>query len=86
MNIPTAELSGDVIIERIESGEYPHEIIETLARGFLPLPQDDLIVVLAYLTRSANEEIASAAQASLSDVPTRSVHAYASNENALPFI
>ncbi|MEA2416226.1 MAG: hypothetical protein QOI58_2883, partial [Thermoanaerobaculia bacterium] len=34
-----AELSGAGIIERIESGQYPREIVETIARGFLPLPQ-----------------------------------------------
>jgi hypothetical protein len=77
-----AELSGAAIIERIESGQYPREIVETIARGFLPLPQDDLIAVLAFLTNSADAEIAAAAKASLADVPSRSVHALASNENA----
>jgi hypothetical protein len=77
-----AELSGAGIIERIESGQYSREIVETIARGFLPLPQDDLIAVLAFLTNSADPEIAAAAKTSLSDVPSRSVHAFASNENA----
>ena len=48
-----AELSGAGIIERIESGQYPREVVETIARGFLPLPQDDLIAVLAFLTNVA---------------------------------
>jgi hypothetical protein len=77
-----AELSGAGIIERIESGQYPREIVETIARGFLPLPQDDLVAVLAFLTNSADADIAAAAKTSLSDVPSRSVHAFASNENA----
>jgi hypothetical protein len=77
-----AELSGAAIIERIESGQYPREIVETIARGFLPLPQDDLIAVLAFLTNSADREIASVAKTSLADVPARSVHAFASNESA----
>jgi len=77
-----AELSGAGIIERIESGQYPREIVDTIARGFLPLPQDDLIAVLAFLTNSADAAIAAAAKSSLADVPSRSVHAFASNEIA----
>jgi hypothetical protein len=77
-----AELSGAGIIERIESGQYPREVVETIARGFLPLPQDDLIAVLAFLTNSPDVEIAAAAKTSLADVPSRSVHAFASNESA----
>ncbi|HEV7573779.1 MAG TPA: hypothetical protein VGQ21_19975 [Thermoanaerobaculia bacterium] len=77
-----AELSGAGIIERIESGQYPREIVETIARGFLPLPQDDLIAVLAFLTTSPDTSIAAAAKTSLTDVPSRSVHGFASNEAA----
>jgi hypothetical protein len=77
-----AELSGAAIIERIGSGQYPREIVETIARGFLPLPQDDLIAVLAFLTNSHDGEIASVAKTSLTDVPARSLHAFASNESA----
>jgi hypothetical protein len=77
-----AELSGAAIIERIESGQYPREVLETIARGFLPLPQDDLIAVLAFLTNSHDADIAAAAKTSLSDVPSRSIHAFASNESA----
>jgi len=84
MSANPAELSGAVVIERIESGLYPPEVVETIARGFLPLPQDDLIAVLAFLTRSPAPEIAAAARASLADVPSRSVHAFASNESAPP--
>jgi hypothetical protein len=79
-----AALSGDVIIQRIEAGDYPQQVLETIARGFLPLPQDDLIAVLAFLTRSSDAEIAAAAKASLAGVPARSIQAFASNESALP--
>lgn len=79
-----AELSGSGIIERIESGHYPREVVETIARGFLPLPQDDLIPVLAFLTNSPDAAIATAAKASLTDVPARSIHSFASNESAPP--
>jgi hypothetical protein len=79
-----AELSAGIIIQGIGSGGYSHEAVETLARGFLPLPQDDLIAVLAYLTHSPDAEIAAAARASLADVPSRSIHAFAANESAPP--
>jgi len=84
MSANPAELSGAVVIERIESGLYPPEVVETIARGFLPLPQDDLIAVLAFLTRSPAPEIAAAARASLAEIPSRSIHAFASNESAPP--
>src|SRR4051794_6588516 len=77
-----AELSGAGVIERIASDQYPREVVETIARGFLPLPQDDLIAVLAFLTRSSDAAIAEVAKTSLADIPTRSVHAFASNESA----
>jgi hypothetical protein len=79
-----AELSGAVIIERLESGQYPRQTVETIARGFLPLPQDDLIAVLAFLTRSDDPAVAAAARASLADVPSRSIQTFAGNESAPP--
>jgi hypothetical protein len=84
MSTTSAELSGDLVIGRIDAGQFPREVVETIARGFLPLPQDDLIAVLAYLTRSPDDEIAAAARRSLADVPSRSIHAFASNESASP--
>jgi hypothetical protein len=77
-----AELSGAGIIERIGSGQYPREIVETIARGFLPLPHDDLIAVLAFLTNSSDTAIAAASKTSLADLPSRSLHAFASNDSA----
>ncbi len=84
MTTTSAELSGDLVIDRIEAGQFPREVVETIARGFLPLPQDDLIAVLAYLTRSPDSDIAAVAKTSLADVPSRSIHAFASNESAPP--
>jgi hypothetical protein len=84
MSAIPAELSAGVIIQGISSGGYSREAIETLARGFLPLPQDDLIAVLAFLTRFPDSEIAAAAGTSLADVPSRSIHAFAANESAPP--
>lgn len=79
-----AELNASGVISNIEAGAYPREVILTIARGFLPLPQDDLITVLAYLSTSADGEISEVAHASLGDVPARIVHAFASNDQANP--
>ena len=75
------ELNASAVIERIEAGEYPREVVLTIARGFLPLSQDDLIIVLSFLISKRDEEIAQLARAALSDLPTRSVMDFASNES-----
>lgn len=79
---PPAELNAAGVIANIESGAYPRDVIHNLARGFLPLQQDDLIAVLAYLCQSEDEEIASLANGSLNDVPGRNILTFAANENA----
>ena len=78
------DLNASTIIENLKSGAYPRETLENVARGFLPLPQEDLIAVLAYLIAGPDREISELASASLHDIPSRIVHAFASNENALP--
>jgi hypothetical protein len=78
------ELSASAIIAQIEAGTYPREVLVTVARGFLPLAQEDLIVVLSYLSQLPDAEIAELARVSLADVPARSLHAFASNEGASP--
>jgi hypothetical protein len=77
-----AELNASTIIERIESGAYPREVLETIAAGFLPLPQEDLVAVLAYLTVTGDSGIAATARKSLGDVPPRTILAVASSETA----
>jgi hypothetical protein len=79
-----SDLSASAILAHIEAGAYPRELLTTIARGLLPLPQDDLIAVLSYLAQSSDEEVAELARTSLSEVPSRSLHAFATNENALP--
>lgn len=79
-----AELTAAVLIERIAAGEYPREVVATIARGFLPIAQDDLVPVLAYLIITADAEIADLARTSLADVPARILIGFAQNENAGP--
>jgi hypothetical protein len=78
------ELGASAIIASIAAGAYPREVLLNISRGFLPLPQDDLIVVLSYISQLPDEEIASLARTSLNDVPARALHAFASNETASP--
>jgi hypothetical protein len=79
------ELTAAVIIGRLEGGEYPPEVVRNIAAGFLPLAQEDLIAVLAYLAQHAgDEELQTTARASLNDVPARSMAAFAANEAAPP--
>src|ERR1700737_808105 len=77
-----AELTAAVIIERIETGLFPRDVILNVARGFLPLGQEELIAVLAYLVASKDEEISKLASGSLTEVPARNVLAFAANERA----
>ena len=78
------ELSAAVVIQRTESGEYSRDVVITIARGFLPLPQEDLIAVLSYLSTSSDAEVSQLAHQSLKDVPMRSILAFAANEQSAP--
>lgn len=78
------ELSASAVITLIESGVYPREVVMTIARGFLPLPQEDLVAVLAYLAGTADEEIAASARASMGEIPSRVVLDFAANESVDP--
>jgi hypothetical protein len=79
---PNAELTAAIVISRIQDGSYPREVILTIARGFLPLPQDDLIAVLAFLAGVQDTEISQVAHDALKDVPLRSLLSFAANESA----
>ena len=81
---PSSELNAALVIARIQDGSYPHETILNVARGFLPLPQEDLITVVAFLATSADAEVARLAHDTLKDVPLRSLLAFAANEASSP--
>jgi hypothetical protein len=84
MSTPSAELTASAVISLIESGAYPRDVILTIARGYLPLGQEDLVAVLAYLAASGDSEVADTAQAALADVPTRIVVSVASSDSTPP--
>lgn len=78
------ELNAATVIGLIESGAYPRDVVGTIARGFLPLEQNDLIAVLAFLAGNDDSEIASLAQHSLGDVPGRALFEFAASERSEP--
>jgi hypothetical protein len=76
----SGELTAATVIGLISSGAYPRDVVATIARGFLPLAQDDLIGVLLYLVASDDEEVAVYAREAYSEITTRAIIDYASNE------
>jgi hypothetical protein len=79
-----AELSAAAVIQQIESGDVPREALLTFARGFLPLEQEDVIAVLAFLAISDDVDIASVAGTTLAEMPPRAIIGVASNESTAP--
>lgn len=82
--IAPTELTASSIIAMIGEGSYPREVVLTFAGGFLPLEQQELVSVLAFLAVSEDEEVAMAARASLSDIPVRILFTVASDEKGAP--
>ncbi|HJT17274.1 MAG TPA: hypothetical protein VJ853_07795, partial [Thermoanaerobaculia bacterium] len=78
------ELSATAVIQRITSGEYGPDVVVTIARGFLPLPQEDLIAVLSYIASSSDAEVAKLAHDSLKEIPVRALITFAANERNAP--
>src|SRR5581483_5441910 len=80
-NVPS-DLNSGSVIELIESGAYPRDVVLTIARGFLPLAQEELVAVLAWLTAYPDAEIAEASRASIAELPPRVVLTFASSEES----
>ncbi len=76
----SGEMTAATVIDLIDTGRYPREVVLTIARGFLPLPQEELVAVLAYLAGSGDQEVAVAARASMGDMPSRVLLDMAMNE------
>ena len=74
------ELNAAEVIRKIEEGDYPREFVLSVAQGFLPLPQDDLVAVLAFLAETGDLDIGDIARASLAEMPTRLLSSFASSE------
>ncbi|MGK2855608.1 MAG: hypothetical protein ACSLFQ_00235 [Thermoanaerobaculia bacterium] len=72
-------LNAALLMERMTRGELPRDFMMFAAQGLLPLPQDDLVAVLAFLTTLDDAELASSARASLSEMIPRVVAAFCSS-------
>jgi hypothetical protein len=81
---PPTDLTAAAIIERIAENVLPRNAIESVARGFLPLPQEELIPVLSYLALHGDPALSALARTSISDIPSRIVHGVATSETASP--
>ena len=77
----SGEMTAAAVIELIESGRYSRDVMLTIARGFLPLAQEELVAVLAYLAGVGDEEVATAARKSMGDMPSRVILEMAMNES-----
>ncbi|HET7435890.1 MAG TPA: hypothetical protein VFN10_14375 [Thermoanaerobaculia bacterium] len=80
MTAVPGELTASAVVSLIRGGAYPREVVATIARGFLPLEQQELIGVLAYLSNYEDPEIPALAKASLAEIPPRVVLEFAMNE------
>src|SRR4051812_31466898 len=80
MTSQTPDLTASSIIPAIASGSYPREVLITIGKGFLPLPQEDLVAVLAYLSSHPDPELNALARSSLAEIPSRTIVAFAANE------
>jgi hypothetical protein len=76
------ELNARLLIDRMERGELPRDFTMFAAQGMLPLPQDELIAVLAHLAMLADAEISQTARRSLGELPPRAVARFCSSELA----
>ncbi|MEO8215480.1 MAG: hypothetical protein ABI718_00190 [Acidobacteriota bacterium] len=79
---PVLELSGSSIVQRVVEGSLPREFVIYAAKGLLPLPQDDVVAVLAFLAGGDDEEIVTTARQTLNELPAKIVLAYARSELA----
>src|SRR3954447_8359383 len=79
-----SELNAASLIGLIDSGAYPRDVVVTIARGFLPLPQEEMVAVLAYLSAAEEEEVANAARASITELPPNIVLTFTSSEESNP--
>lgn len=80
----SAELDARAFIDRARRGELPREFILMAAQGFLPIPQEDLVGVLAFLATHEDTQVAALAKDALADVPARTVVGFARSPQSDP--
>jgi hypothetical protein len=84
MDSATPSLDASTLIQRIAENTVPRDFLLMAARGFLPFSQEELVAVLSHLSNHPDPEIAPLAHASLQELPTQVILAFARGENAVP--
>ncbi|MFN2441076.1 MAG: hypothetical protein ABR517_00145 [Thermoanaerobaculia bacterium] len=79
-----SDLDARSFFARYEQGDLPREFVFLAAKGFLPLPQDQLVEILAFLSVSDDAEVAAAAHESLAEQPLRVLQAFARDQDTDP--
>jgi hypothetical protein len=79
-----SELNAASLVALIDQDVYPREVLLTIAQGFLPLPQEELVAVLAHLGAHADGDVCAAARKSIAELPSRTVLGFAADESANP--
>ncbi|HUP64354.1 MAG TPA: hypothetical protein VM557_03640 [Thermoanaerobaculia bacterium] len=74
-----SELNARTFISRYEEGEFPRDFVLLAAQGFLPLAQEDLVGIQAFLSANSDPEISAASRESLAGLPPRVVIGFARN-------
>lgn len=80
----SAELDARSFIDRNRKGELPREFVLMAAQGYLPVAQEDLVGILAFLSTSDDAQIASFSKDALADIPVRTVVSFARNPESDP--
>ena len=84
MSSTTPHLDAASIIQKIAAGEVSRDFIDAVSKGYLALPQDELVAVLSFLVTNPDPSIASQARQSLKELPTSVLLHLARNNAAKP--
>lgn len=79
-------ISTNPVVRAIIAGTAPRPAQIAAARGMLPLPQADLLEVLAALVRQSDEELAAAAQSSLASQEKNELEIFLKSSEAAPSV
>lgn len=76
----TPDLNAAELIRKIDAGELPEGFMSFAAQGMLPLPQDEMVAVLAHLSQHSSETIAATAKKTIAEQPSKVLVAFAKSE------
>lgn len=77
----TPDLNASELIRKIDAGELPEGFMMFAAQGMLPLPQDEMVAVLAHLSLHASEGIAETAKRTITEQPPKVLVAFARSDS-----